>query len=99
MVRSREEVRKLVRWPRVGRVQRLRLPAESRGENRLRKPDAVLSPGRCLQQPHALTQTAAQIDPLQPGTLEFPAAQARSPKLALLPRAGISRQSWDPKRE
>src|SRR5436190_6867984 len=104
MVRSREEVRKLVRWPRVGRVQRLRLPAESRGENRLHKPDAVLSPGRRLQQPRALPRTAPQIDPLQPGTLEFPEsqlppAQARWRNWLLLPAAGISRQGSVQKHE
>src|SRR5438034_9721844 len=100
MVRSREEMRKLVRWPRVGRVRRLRLPAESRGENRLHKPDAVLSPGRHLQQPRALPRTAPQIDPLQPGTLEFPvsqipAAQARSPKRSEERRVGKEcRSGW-----
>src|SRR5437016_6996883 len=104
MVRSRGEVRKLIRWPRADGVQRLRLPAESRGENRPHKPDAALSPGRCLQQQRALPQTAPQIDSLQLGAWEslvsqIPAVQPRSRTLALAPHVEISRQSWDLKRE
>src|SRR5262245_27167800 len=104
MVRSPGEVRKPVRWPRADRAQRLRLLAESLGEDRRHKPDVALWLGRCLQQPHALPQTAPQIDPCQPEAWEspasqMPAVQPKLRKLALLSLAGISRQSSDPERE
>src|SRR6266446_7087438 len=104
MARSRGEARKPGRWLRADRVQRLRLPAESRGENRPHKPDAALLPGRCLQRPRALTQTAPQIDSLQLGPWEFPlsrirAAQERSRKLAVQSRAGIFHRDSDARRE
>src|SRR5213080_2244903 len=104
MVRSPGEVRKPVRWLRADRAQRLRLPGESRGEDRPHRPDAALWPGRCLQQPRALPQTAPQIDALQLAQGKFPVsqipvAQPRLRKVPLLSLAGISRQSSDPERE
>src|ERR1051325_5360545 len=103
MVRSTGEVRKPVRWPRTDRAQRLRLLAESRGEDRPHKRGAALSLGQCSQPLRALPRTAPQIDPCQPEAwespaLQIPAAQPRLQRVALLSRAEIFRQSSDPKR-